>query len=587
MSLSFTSPPRSRRRHRNNHRTPFLFLFLGIITILFTQSHARLFTRDLISDGSNFLRLPTDLPLHGEESTCEQTYGFLPCTTTVFGNLFLIIVYGFLMYTAATFLSNGSELLLEILGPGIVGGLFLPILGALPDAMLILVSGLSGSPEVAQSQVSVGMGLLAGSTVLLLTIIWGTCVIVGKCDIEDSIALDSTDTRGFSLTGSGVSTDIWTSYAARIMIISVIPFLIVQLPQILHSNSGRHLAVLIGFVVSVCLLISYCLYQIFQPWIQKRKLEYIKHKHVIVGLLRHLKMRSLGRLLNDDGEPNKEVIKKLFATIDENKDGHLTHGEMTALVVGIQFEEIDLEHDDAVRRIMTDFDTSRNELIDEEEFVNGVCRWLHAARRTRAPAGDAGPHTVKFLSNFHTETKREHDLLDVGGQSDDVSEGVENAKWISIKAGLFLLLGSLIAAAFADPLVDVVDNFSDATSIPAFFISFIFLPLATNSSEAVSAIIFASRDKRQTASLTFSEIYGAVTMNNVLCLSVFLALVYVRGLTWDFSSEVLVILIVCIVMGAFASFRTVFPLWTSILAILLYPFSLALVYVLDYQFGWS
>lgn len=42
------------------------------------------------------------------------------------------------MYVAATYLSNGSELLLEILGPGVVGGLFLPILGALPDAMLIL-----------------------------------------------------------------------------------------------------------------------------------------------------------------------------------------------------------------------------------------------------------------------------------------------------------------------------------------------------------------------------------------------------------------------------------------------------------------
>ena len=42
------------------------------------------------------------------------------------------------MYLAATYLSNGSELLLEILGPGIIGGLFLPILGALPDAMLIL-----------------------------------------------------------------------------------------------------------------------------------------------------------------------------------------------------------------------------------------------------------------------------------------------------------------------------------------------------------------------------------------------------------------------------------------------------------------
>lgn len=83
------------------------------------------------------------------------------------------------------------------------------------------------------------------------------------------------------------------------------------------------------------------------------------------------------------------------------------------------------------------------------------------------------------------------------------------------------------------------------------------------------------------------QLYGAVTMNNVLCLSVFLALVYARGLTWDFSSEVLVIVIVCIVMGLFASFRTSFPLWTAIMAILLYPFSLALVYVLDYVFGWS
>lgn len=112
------------------------------------------------------------------------------------------------------------------------------------------------------------------------------------------------------------------------------------------------------------------------------------------------------------------------------------------------------------------------------------------------------------------ETKREHDLLDVGGQSDEGAEGVEkNARWISIKAGLFLLLGACIAAAFADPLVDVVDNFSDATSIPAFFISFIFLPLATNSSEAVSAIIFASRDKRQTASLTFSEVCFLVQLS--------------------------------------------------------------------------
>lgn len=76
-------------------------------------------------------------------------------------------------------------------------------------------------------------------------------------------------------------------------------------------------------------------------------------------------------------------------------------------------------------------------------------------------------------------------------------------------------------------------------------------------------------------------------MNNILCLSVFLALVYVRGLSWNFSAEVLVIFLVCVIMGAIASFRTTFPIWICFVAFLLYPLSLVLVYVLDYIFGWA
>lgn len=60
---------------------------------------------------------------------------------------------------------------------------------------------MSGTVETAQVQVSVGMGLLAGSTVMLLTVIWGSCIIVGKCDIENSVAMDGKDTKGLSLTG--------------------------------------------------------------------------------------------------------------------------------------------------------------------------------------------------------------------------------------------------------------------------------------------------------------------------------------------------------------------------------------------------
>nr|DAD21138.1 TPA_asm: hypothetical protein HUJ06_022601 [Nelumbo nucifera] len=546
-----------------------VFVFIVILAIagvgwsrfITESSHS-----DLVSDGINNAQTKSPLllikRLRASES-CENTYGFLPCTTTVVGNLFLIIVYGYLMFLAASYLSDGSELLLAILGPGLIGGLFLPILGALPDAMLILVSGLSGSKETAQSQVLVGMGLLAGSTVMLLTLLWGSCVVVG----------------------SGISTDIWTSYAARIMVISVIPFIIVQLPQILHSSSGRHLAVLIAFIVSVALLISYCLYQVFQPWIQQRRLEYAKHKHVISGILKYLKKHSLGKLLKDDGEPNEDIIKRLFKQIDADKDGHLSIPELRALIIGIELEEIDLNRDDAAEKLMKDFDQSNDNLLNEEEFVEGIKKWLYEAKRSTDYVPFSGSHTLRYIDGFHKQARQEHILL--GDASDDVIEGVENPKWTSIKAVLMLLLGTAIAAAFADPLVDAVQNFSSATSIPSFFISFIALPLATNSSEAVSALIFASRKKKKTASLTFSEIYGAATMNNILCLSVFLALVYVRHLTWDFSAEVLVILIVCIVMGLFASFRTTFPLWTCSVAFVLYPFSLVLVYVLDYVFGWS
>ncbi|XP_042467785.1 sodium/calcium exchanger NCL1-like [Zingiber officinale] len=528
------------------------------------------------------LRRPEIARLFSGEQ-CEQTYGFLPCTTTVVGNMFLIVVYGFLMYKAATYLSSGSELLLEIMGPGIVGGLFLPILGALPDAMLILVSGLSGSKETAQNQVLIGMGLLAGSTVMLLTVLWGSCIIVGKTDLSENLtSIDSQDTHLFSLFGSGVSTDIQTSYAARIMAISIIPFVLVQLPRVFNFPSGQRLAVLISLIVAVALLVSYCVYQIFQPWIQRRRLAYAKHKHVISGILRHAQMQALGRLMDKEGTPDPDVLKMLFHKLDENSDGSLSHAELRALIIGLQIDEINLDMDDAVKKIMDDFDTSRNSTIEEQEFVVGISKWLTEARHY---VGNTSSYSKKFMDEFHSKTREDHDtLID---QSDEVVESVDKPGLTIFKAILLLLLGTLLAAIFADPLVDAVDNFSLATSIPSFFISFIAMPLATNSSEAVSSIIFARRKKQRTSSLTFSEIYGGVTMNNTLCLAVFLALVYFRGLTWDFSAEVLIILIVCVVMGLFASFRTTFALWTCFVAFLLYPFSLGLVYLLDFVFGWS
>lgn len=51
--------------------------------------------------------------------------------------------------------------------------------------------------------------------------------------------------------------------------------------------------------------------QVFQPWIQKRRIEYAKQKQLISGILKLVKMHALGRLFTDDGEPNIDVIQKL------------------------------------------------------------------------------------------------------------------------------------------------------------------------------------------------------------------------------------------------------------------------------------
>lgn len=510
-------------------------------------------------------------------SSCDETYGFLPCTTTVVGNLFLLLVYGYLMYLAAKFMTDGSELLLVILGPGIVGGLLLPVLGAFPDALLILVSGLSGSTETAQSQVLIGMGLLAGSTVMLLTLLWGSCLVVGKCDIsDDSVAIDSQDTTRFSLFGSGISTDKSTRTASRIMVASVVPFLIVQIPQLINSSSAKRISVLVACIAAILCLLSYCIYQVIQPWIQKRRIEYAEHKHIVSSVLHHVHKKGLGTLVREDGELDVDVVKGIFDNLDSDGDGHLSEGELRGLLVGLELHQQNTSAKDALNKIMAEFDTSRDGKLDLKEFEEGIRSWLHVAHPV-----DLSNNYSRKISDLERDARDELDNL----LPEDTK--VDNPYQFYLKAVSLMLGGAVLAGIFADPFVDAVDNFSDATSIPSFFISFIAMPLATNSSEGVSALIFASRKKTQTASLTYSEIYGAVTMNNTLCLGIFLAIVYIRGLEWDFSAEVLVILLVVLAMGLLGSLRMTFPLWMSFVAFLMYPLTLAIVYVLDYVLGWS
>ncbi|RQO85840.1 hypothetical protein POPTR_001G375400v4 [Populus trichocarpa] len=571
-------------------------------------------------------------------------------------------------------------------------------------------SGLLNTREVAQEYVSTGVGLLAGTSILLLTMLWGTCVIVGSVQSSKPTISNTSSSRLLSwFTEFRVTTDLQTSYTARIMGLSVIPFLILQIPKVFNSNSGEYLTVLISLVVSVASLLIYFFYQIFEPWIQKRRLEYVKCNEGLLRILQLVQERALGIILTGDGAPNINAIQRLFEEIDEDGDDCISPSEVRKLLLDIKstgmninkdsaseelikvldlnddkkitkeefvhtftkwleetkyamekryftinslkridqvfhpfveskrkeremkrnlmseivshlqsvalgnlikedgtpdllairrlFEDIDRDEDnciskdelkelmkkieigkiswdvdEAAEKIIEALDTSGDQMIDEKEFAEGIVRW------SINPPENVTPVSTRSQDDNNRRTPWEEvDKL----LKDEKTNAVDKSSWAWFKAIMSMVLGVAILSVLAEPLTQSVQNFSEDAGIPSFFVSFVLAPLATNARAATSAITTACRKKSITTSLTFSEIYGGVFMNNVLGCSVLLFLVYARGLTWEFSAEVLVVLITCAIMSLAVSFRSDFPLWTSFMAFLLYPFSLFLVYVFN------
>jgi hypothetical protein len=166
-----------------------------------------------------------------------------PCSQTVIGNVMLMIAYGFILSCGAKLISDGAEMLLEVSNPVIVGGLVLPILGALPDAAMILVSGLGPDAQqqlrsrrlnrlhrnVLTFACSVGVGTLAGSTIMLLTIPWLGGLLIGRCDIGPSgDAIDKKCTK-FSWTSQVRNCFQIISFGARRLVgihVTFKPFLL-------------------------------------------------------------------------------------------------------------------------------------------------------------------------------------------------------------------------------------------------------------------------------------------------------------------------------------------------------------------------
>ncbi|KAK9077892.1 hypothetical protein SSX86_006230 [Deinandra increscens subsp. villosa] len=599
-------------------------------------------------------------PLKGvgsEEAQCEQMYGFLPCSSNLPGHLFLIVVYEYLLYHGESY-AGGDGRIFGVLGNNFFGASVFQLLDSLPDSLILLASGLSSSKEKAQEYVVTGAGLLAGSSILLLTLLWGVCFICGRTKFY--VKPDSKVKNKWIqlLTGSGVVTDAETSYHAKVMFFSLAPFIVILLPTIFglsYSSQAYKDFVIASLIVSILCLFSYFFYQLFDERIQKRRLEYaeVERKvelHVpfyeVQALMlereKHLMMRqkdmekflkspetdnsktmtkeeffdkfqdwldvtrqlmddpysldksgteynqvakllledknklielislmvdraSGGKMLKEDGAQDESAIDRFFERIDANHNGFISKSELKNFIMEMNYEEILME-DEIAEIIMRHLDIDGNGNIDKHEFKSGVTKWFKEINRVATS-------NEKKLSRDSNREKDSYQRAEAKAKAEE-----------KYKAIILLLVGIFMLTVLAEPLVESVIAFSESVKIESFYVSFILVPFATNARTAIAAIRAANQKRHQTTSLTFSEIYHKVFMNNILGFSVLVSVIYFRGLTWHFSAEILVVIIVCIIMGILASVRSKFPNWTLLIAFPLYPLSLVVVYFVDDSF---
>lgn len=509
---------------------------------------------------------------------CEEAWGFFPCSSNVGGNLILMFGYGYVLLQGATWIGDGCEELLGFIGPGILGGLVLPVLGALPDAMMVLMSGMFTTSEKAQSQVAVGMGTLVGSTVMLLSIALGGSTWLGRCDLDDDgVAIDRRLTdNSFSFSKlffdkkTGITTEQDTPFNCKIMLLSSIAFLVVEIPA-LAGYTKDPTPSLVGTILCFVLLVTYCAYQVILPDLQEKKVKIL----TMCALTKELQFKQLQSLNQGLTE---EALETIFSEIDTDNSNTVTEQELVSAMVTLSVGKGIVPNKSDIQAWMADMDENGDGTLDLKEFKTGMKKWYSHYKTM----GEEDKKQLKKMesSEYASITIEEEDSEE---ESDDLAVPVSQE--VRARNGLLqVLLGVLTVSIFSEPMVDAVDGFSDSMGLPTFYVSFILTPFASNASELVSSLKFAAKKKKKNISLTYSQIWGAITMNNTMVLGLFLLIVYTKNLEWQYTAETASVLLP-IWLSAYWGYGNVnIPTSAAGYFLALYPLSLAFCVILE-SFG--
>lgn len=511
--------------------------------------------------------------------------------------LLITIIYGVVLYQSSNLIANGSEFLLLVPSlAGIVGSIVLPILGAVPDGMMTLCSGLGPN---AQSTVGAGVGVLAGSTVMLLTFPWFIAVTFGRVPIEKGRANFASKEGNNGLFDSGISYDKTIKQNAVIMMLTTLLYLIIQTPAWFADNiphpsdeetrqqaASESQWALIGGIAS-CVAFTVYLYLCFIASKEDKVLESvidgIKNKKISLGGALEFVLQSKGSgkddLLDGKNTSLKRIMRPFFAKYDADNTGDIEKVEFTNMLRDLDDQ---LKKEDA-EALWKTFDASNDGVIQFDEFCKGFVKYLEkpdTADKLRSRK------TLSKIPNYGMEEEEEDGEEEIPEDLADLSYE-DQQRAIKLRAAWMMALGTTVVVVVSDPFVDVLTNWGDRLGIPAFYISFIVAPFASNASELLSAYTYAKKKTKGAITTSLSTLIGAACMNNTFCLGIFYGLIYFGGLAWQFTAETVAIILIQWIIGVLAVAKETQTWFTSFIILLMYPFCLFVVYYLENVIGWD
>ncbi|KAF8108873.1 hypothetical protein N665_0104s0184 [Sinapis alba] len=538
----------------------------------------------LISDGvSDYKILTLDPPkstLSGTE--CEHVYGFLPCANNVGGYVFQVLTFGCLLIVGDYFLSVGRSQLFLIFDVGFYGGIVFPLLTMFPRIVLMLANGLSLSSDVANSFVDNNVGVTAGYTVFALTIQWGACVVFS---ITAGSSLENQERKTITkiihdwwsqrhnivktIVEASIEVDSKNKKSLGTMLLSLAPFLMVTLSAICDSHSWRHNIILITLIISSSSTIVYFVYSYGDQSSQQKSLDHARFE--IMSEVHSLLKRFSPKSFIENGKISEESMKSLFEITDTDGDGKIQISELKDFNIEFwNFGRMKCEIDKLSKDFLEKFDKNKDGELDKKEFEEGVTSMLKK-------------HKFKFdsLEDEKEDHNEEKGVLKMEEPPQTLVDKLLSME--TLGAVTEVIIGILIVLFLAKPFMMNIELLSVSAGIPSFYIVFVMIPLARNLKNTLSARFCRPKDKEKISSHTFSEIYKDITMNNLMGLSIILAVVYARGLTWNCSVEALIVVIVGLTIGLPAYLRSTYPFWICVFAFAMYIFSLVLIYF-RYQF---